>query len=908
MTGKKRKALKGLFIALFICLITTAYAAGDNSVSLAGEWSISYSNTTTVIHLPGTMDDANLGDKVEFPDIKPQDIVPKKDYQTWSRRYRFYGEAVYRRELTIPESWKGKKVSLFLERCFWQSKLMIDGKLIGTQSSLCTPHIYDLGLMEPGRHTIELTIDNRHLYDLGKDWSHAVSEQTQPNWNGIIGRIVLSAHEPTDVQDLQVFPDSTGHRINVQARLSNDLPVSLFWAVKNKEGRIVTKGLVSAKEGYAGWQIDLGIKARLWDEFNPNLYQLEVATSTKSTPTVTRFGLRYWSVKGRQFHLNGRPIYLRGTVDNLVFPLTGYPPMDKESWRKIIRTYKEWGLNTMRFHSWCPPEAAFAVADEEGFYLHAEGPVWIRDWNNQPERNAWVGAEMEQIIRTYGNHPSLLIFSVGNENGFDLTVPMSFVHSLKQWDRRHIYAASTAWGPSRECEVDFLGGPIPWLNQMQSLRGHITPETNWDYSDVVEKNPVPMITHELGQWANYPDFRVIDKFTGNMRGRNYELIRDHLSSKGMLEQQPAFTQASGKLAVLLYKDEIEGVRRTKGHCGYELLDLCDDPEQGTSPVGMLDFFLDNKGFITPEEWGEFSGPTCILARFPKRIYREGEEIPVDFEISHYGNEPIRKKSLVWKILASNGKTVLADTIRSLDIPVATLTDIGKARIPTNGFVSPAKYMLRVEIQGTEILNGWDFWVYPKTIPSSAVKGIIVADYWYPELRQQLENGATVFYQVRGQGVFGNLMPVNFGTVFWNSVLFPNQQPMGLICDPVHPAFAGFPTESYMNWQWFDVMEDAKIMDMDELSIGLNPLLQFIPNFASNQRVAGLLEFRVGKGRLLITTLNLTDNLERRPAASLLRRSLLDYLSDPAPENLQDISLQKLNAWLVNADIWWNNPI
>lgn len=108
-------------------------------------------------------------------------------------------------------------------------------------------------------------------------------------------------------------------------------------------------------------------------------------------------------------------MFLRGTLECCIFPLTGYPPTTKEGWSKVFRSAKEWGLNHLRFHSWCPPKAAFEVADSLGFYLQVELPLWSLNVGENPAMNQFLYDEAKRILSEYGNHPSFCFLSLGNE-------------------------------------------------------------------------------------------------------------------------------------------------------------------------------------------------------------------------------------------------------------------------------------------------------------------------------------------------------------------------------------------------------------------------------------------------------------------------------------------------------------
>ena len=119
---------------------------------------------------------------------------------------------------------------------------------------------------------------------------------------------------------------------------------------------------------------------------------------------------------------------------------------------------------------------------------------------------------------------------------------------------------------------------------------------------------IPVVSHEIGQFAVYPNFREIDKYTGVLKARNFEVFRDRLKEKGMLDQADDFFYTSGKLSVQCYKEELEAAARTKLLAGYQILDIQDFSGQGTALVGILDAFMDSKGHVTPEEWGQDTVP------------------------------------------------------------------------------------------------------------------------------------------------------------------------------------------------------------------------------------------------------------------------------------------------------------
>lgn len=391
-------------------------------ISLAGEWrcaldpdrkGIAALQLDKPIRLPGTLDEAGYGE--------PRD---EKTLRCLSRRFNYVGPAWYQREIVIPPDWAGKRVTLTFERVMWESRVWLDDKLIGARDSLCTPHDYDLtGQLTPGTHRLTVRVDNS-----GRPGAscHGYGDDLQIRWNGLLGKLELRAQDAVHVRRAQVYPDLAKKRAIVRLELGNITGESYDGTVKvTVRGVVATANFKIAGEALpVEVAVPLGDKLALWDEFTPNLHQAEITVAAEAggrktfdRATVT-FGMRELGKRGTQLTMNGRTLFLRGTHDGGGFPLTGYPAMDVAAWRKIFRTCKDYGLNHVRYHSFCPPDAAFTAADEEGIILLAELPYWGHvgaDWAGTP----FLRAELRRILDAYGNHPSFAMMSMGNEHSGD---------------------------------------------------------------------------------------------------------------------------------------------------------------------------------------------------------------------------------------------------------------------------------------------------------------------------------------------------------------------------------------------------------------------------------------------------------------------------------------------------------
>ena len=411
----------------------------------------------------------------------------------------------------------------------------------------------------------------------------------------------------------------------------------------------------------------------------------------------TVFGLREFKTKGTQFTINGRTTFLRGKHDACVFPLTGHPPMDVDAWRQYFRTCKSYGINHVRFHTWCPPEAAFAAADDLGVYLQPELPNWSAFRRQIANTIATCGRRPSGSCKRYGNHPSFVMLSLGNEMGGDAAAMAKLVKHLHDIDPRHLYAQGSNnffWNPILAPGDDYWTTVRTSVDHglVKSVRGsfatvdaplgHVQTgpaDTMTDYRRAIAGVPIPVIGHEVGQYKVFPDFREMAKYTGVLRARNLEIFRENLRAKGMLDQAEQFQQASGALAVLCYREEIEAALRTPGFGGFQLLDLQDFPGQGTALVGILDAFMDSKGLIEPKAWREFCSEVVPLVRMKKYAWTSGETFTAGVEVANYGPADLRRVVPAWSLTDSQARTVASGELPAIDVAQGSVLRRGDHR-------------------------------------------------------------------------------------------------------------------------------------------------------------------------------------------------------------------------------------
>jgi hypothetical protein len=914
---------------LFVLAIFFYACANQDSstINLSGEWMFQTDpedrgmdekwfniELQETVQLPGSMVENGKGDDITLetqwtggvrnpdwfndPNYSPYVDPNNVRFPFWLQpEKKYYGAAWYQKKFTVPSNWNNQTVRLTLERPHWESTVWINGEPVGMQNSLAVPHVFNVSpFIKAGENILTVRIDNRTKdIDVGEN-SHSISDHTQSNWNGIVGEISLNVTGKITFENVEIFTDISSKTAEIRATVNNTLAdkqtVTFTTNARLKKtgeatgGKSwkfeITPGKNSVKMNYP-----LGEDALLWDEFNPNVYELllSLKSGNEKDNYAVDFGLREFIADGTRFAINGRPVFLRGTLECAIFPLTGYPPTDTDYWKKIYTAVKDHGLNHVRFHSWCPPRAAFIAADEMGIYLQVE----CSSWPNQSTQlgsglpvDQYIWDESKRIVAEYGNHPSFVMMASGNEPGGPKYREFlaEFLTHWKENDNRRVYTSAAGWPVL--AGNDFHNIPQPriqgWGEELNSIINAEPPKTNYDWSDKVTEDGTPVISHEIGQWCVYPNFREIEKYTGVLKPKNFEIFRESLNDHHMGHLADSFLLASGKLQALCYKADIEAALRTPGFAGFQLLDLHDFPGQGTALVGVLDPFWEEKGYISPEEYRRFSNSTVPLARLEKHIFTEGETMTAGIEVAHFGEYPLKAVNPTWHIIQNNN-IIAEGTLGQRDISIGNAIQLGKVDYKFAIENTPRKLTLKIGVGDFE--NLWDVWVYPENV-AKETEEIKMVENLNSSTLSYLENGGKVLLSL-GKGKvsseMGGAVGVGFSSIFWNTAWTGGQKPhtLGILCNPAHPALKLFPTEYHSNWQWWDAMSHADAIQLDSFTPELKPIVRIIDDWVSNRRLALLFEAKVGKGSILVSGVDLVNNLENRLEARQLRASLFNYM-------------------------------
>jgi len=935
--------MKGLTVTVLAVVCSVAMQAQQavpNEIDLSGTWQFCLDPAATVmptqpmtetVTLPGTTDTNRKGHANE-----------NKDETTHlTRLFSYKGRAWYRRTVDIPEGWANRCILLHLERTK-PTVVYVDGEKVSGGSEISAEQVHELRSLTPGRHDIAIMVDNgsgvpRQVYAS----SHAYTEDTQTNWNGIIGRLYLEGIKgmPIRIANLQADAKTKSVAVTVsydKNAVRKDTRLRLTVRPVDFEGPTVTRDYSPYKENktdsYPTITLSLGDSARLWDEFSPNLYELTVE-AVGGKKVTRRFGLVDFQARGQHFFVNGHQTFLRGKHDACVWPLTAHVPMDVESWRDYLYTCQAYGINHVRFHSWCPPEAAFAAADELGVYLQPELPFWGDFDEKDDTLMRFLESEWMAIVNAYAHHPSFRMFAIGNELWGSVSKMADFIGNCRFMapDKLFTFGSNYYLGyqgvkPGMDYFTTCRVGGEGWGRYDTHTRGsfsfadaadgglinHCRPNTVMNFRQGCERafpegadkeQAVPVISHETGQFQTYPDYDEIKKYSGVLYPYNLQTFRQRLQQAGMLSQTKAFRQASGLWSLELYKQDIEMDLRTPNMAGFQLLDLQDYPGQGSAYVGILDAFMQPKGLCTERQWRQWCAPVVPLLIADSLCVSNRDGLHAKILVANYSGESLSGKTLRWQLGHQGGTMVLPDG--------EGLLDVGMINADLAVYDKPTQLELLLAVNDTEYYgvpyhNTYDLWCYPSENRLDVQKqGIIITRQMTDEIGKKLSRGARVLLMPDSASIAANSVGPLFTTDYWNYRMFKtiaennkksvSPGTLGLLCNPQHPLFREFPTQMHTNWQWFPVIKHSRPLIVDRWPVG-QPLVQVIDNIERNHKLALALEYCVGKGRLLIVMSDLelaATHIEGRQFYS----SVLSYMHSSDFNPTTSLTMPELQALL-----------
>ncbi len=892
-------------------------------IDLSGSWSLymdkekkselplSYTDTIT---LPDTLSHAQKG---EMNDARCSGYLTDK--------YFFEGYAWFKREIEITKDMCGKELTLLLERTR-KTTIYIDDEKVGYDDSLCTSHRFILPALTAGIHTLVILVDNTDYPTRG---GHLTSPDTQTNWNGITGEISLLVRPAEQINDVMIFTDVDKNGISVSFSATAD-------------------GTVTAViDGYDGIEAEVkkGInkltyypekKLPLWDEYEPNILALKLSFFGEEQEFC--FGMRKFEADGMKIRVNGVETFLRGKHDGLVFPLTGFAPTDVAEWKRVFDIAKSYGINHYRFHTCCPPEAAFTAADEAGIYMQPELPFWGTVPDEITEEQQFLIDEGYRMLKEFGNHPSFVMMTLGNELWGNKDVMNKILKGYREFDNRHLYSDGSnnfQFWPDVLAESDFFSGVR--LSRERLIRGSYAmcdapqgviqteaPKAGYDYDYLIKPEAVetksgeggkiliqygtgvkeveaeggmglepkvPVITHEVGQYYTYPDYREISHYTGSIKAENIALYREKAEERGLLGYAMQYHLASGALAVDCYKREIESAMLTRNMSGFQLLDIQDFPGQGTALVGVLNSLMEPKDIVTDKKWRNFCNDTVIAVKSEKLVIPAEKENELFVTVTT--TNPDFKKSVIvdCTITDSKGNTsrqeiTLCGAENTADRAFLCNEKCG-IKLNTMGIISPERYDVKLSISGTDIENSYVFYSFPECDTEITDEGITDSGrtirfvYSLEEAEAMLKKGEkAVFIPSSEEKLEGT-----YCTDFWCYPMFSSISEsmgrplpigtLGCLIDNKHPILKYFHSDFYTTPQWYEPITHSHCEILTGTDI--DPVVQMIDNPHRAEKLGIFYEQETQSGKVFVSTVRFPE-IKDINEAKWLAKGIAEWLN------------------------------
>lgn len=932
--------------------------------------------------LPGTLDENGIGHRDVganqwHPDAVLGNAAGEIDKDApiatrFTRRHTYEGEARISRKITVPD-YGTDRLFVLAERAR-ALRLLVDGEACSVfrQGTLSTPYIFELTGAAPGEHEFTFLSDNSYpgMPKAAIYYSSAATDETQTNWNGILGECSMYTRPQNFIDSLRVYPRAVkkeeknkagGYVLDVCVELApgakkvyKDAKIILqseaLAAGELEDTQTLTEIISYSGEGLAEagtdkeenpktmeiWFRDLPLRenVKLWDEDEGNLYEMAVtldngmSAEDKGGSTAecrTRFGIRSFGDNGSgRLALNGRAIFLRGEANCAEYPETGHPPMTIPEWKEMLLKYRSYGINFVRFHSHCEPEAAFAAADELGMLLQPELSHWDpKDAFGTEESYRYYRAELVDLLKTYANHPSFVMLTLGNElqaqdEGRERM--RELVRTAKRMDPTRLYAnGSNAFYGEEGCdpESDFYTSQsckdVVIRGTFSGMRGYLNenyPSADRTYDEAMaeirKEYQKPVFSFEVGQFEVLPDFEELESFHGISDPVNLKLIKKRVEERGLLPTWEKYVEATGELSRLAYREEIEAAMRTRELSGISLLGLQDFPGQGTALVGMMNSHLEPKpyDFARPERFREFFQECRILVKLPHYTYEAGERLIAEVEAANFGKRNI-EGVFCWtlagkKSVSENGNCEPAE-IKSKNTVIATgedteiticrpgsYTEVGSLDIPLDFVEKNTALTLKVRIGDS--ISAYPIWVYRKTTPVCP-ENVYETRAFDVKTREILQNGGRVYLSPDAdKESLPNSIKTQFTTDFWSVGTFADQEGgMGQLIDTEHPIFKEFPTDFHTDWQWWIMATKRAVI----LPHPMKTIITEMDSYAFLRPMAQMIEFRCLKGKVLLSTMELHKS-QQYPEVRALQASIYTYLSGENFEPAEEITEEELS--------------
>ena len=682
-----------------------------------------------------------------------------------------------------------------------------------------------------------------------------------------------------------------------QAEISFTAPTaceSAEWKILDASSKVVADGQLSA---VANEKVEFAVAipdCQLWSIENPYLYTLVIKWADDSEEST--FGMRSFGTSGRDLLLNGEKFcakgYIRGREAHehpnfIGFSLTEY-------YEKNIKAAKKFGFNLIRFHSRIPHEECFEVADRLGMLIHIEIRKYYGHYQKERKGMKDEGeiineAEWRAAVKSLRNHPSLMVYCMGNEIRNPGTNP--FVEHIaevtKELDPTRLFIDTCAHGEFDRTYVDFDVQHMSYYYPFGKNYDMFDNTYNWliygsckgqeliDTDDVDEptykitraiNSKRPVLAHEICHYAAYHDLDALsakfDKYAPDERPWWIDELKKLAALKGYDKFYEQAREASHRFQFIGWKLGIEAARRSPLLSGFHFLQLA-DTERYENSNGLLDCFDDSHG-IDEAEFMKFNADTVLLSELPRRTYFENEKINIPVLISHYAENLPEIADFAFELTdLKSGKVIRSGKLKGIHLKEKGLREICSVDLLMPEAAESAesaelKFSAKLLAGETVIVeNDWAVWVFPNRPEELAAQKATIAladidiTQRYPQLEdsndeklmianrfddavfEQLEKGNDVLMLYRVDETRDRKWSCDYEKYYlpavWDrlkGVIWDRGNNCGALVEK-HAAFAGFPNDGFVNLQFHGLIDDCDKINLDDFPVKIDPIMRGI---------------------------------------------------------------------------------
>ncbi len=878
-------------------------------VSLDGTWEMAYqpyawetvdcpsfTGVSVEKAVPGYWEDmvptfraAGMQDEFRINPLYEKQTFPITGWASDTTLPNIYGCFFYRRTVVLDKT--GPAVLAF-EGVRNQVHAWINGKFVAFRAGFSTPFELTIpeGVLRPGANEIVLAVSNNPNLGYGDYVSGLTTRSTFRSTGGVNGHLELRFVKG-DIGDVYVTTARDLKTFTVHVTGKTPFGFTISDGDRTLAQGKATGDFTLPTDGYAFWSPE-----------NPKRYTLTLSTPEGSYRQ--KFGLRRLVADGEKFRLNGKPIYLRGVTEHCYFAKTLHLPRDLDYYRMITAKRKELGFNFVRFHTFVPPAEYFEATDELGMVVHVETPNFV------PE------PEFAAIVAFARRHPSVVIYCTGNETRID-RIAEAYLRDVADIVHAETDALFSPMSAMRGIEYALMPGKdvivkkpfshnperlariLPFCDMFTSYQLGATSygSLNTGTSAILDAwgdvyGGKPRTSHEICIDGSYVDLGLEKLYPPDspiLKVGIFSGIRQHLAERGLLDRADTYFRNSCEWMWRIRKHCFEKLRAADRVAGFDFLgDINTHWHTFGYSVGMMDEFYRLKPGETVENVLRYNSAAVVLSDLGSDFnVRAGETKRVAFSMSNYADDAPNATLEAWLEDAATGARVWTETFAVGTVVNGKLSGLGACVVQIPASDAVKKYWLKVRFAGGPVRaeNEWELYAFPKATEGAAPTNVrVLTKASKADLVAAMAAGERVL--LLGAGPFKSLP-----TTYRIGMAGRCSGNFATVIKAGHPALEGLPHEGFCGWQFRRLMEGGAAVQL-EAGVPFDPIIDIASAVKYPIRQAGLFEYRIGEGRLLVCGFKFSD---ADPAAAWLRWRLMDYAASAAFAPVQRLTPEQLQA-------------